>query len=160
KVGTQTMQRFRAAYVSGPYRPRGQSRGLSAAGAARRIVHYGVAYVPEQRAAEQEAVESVPAPDTGRSVSMLDVIIDRLRGHGGAAHQVWWPPLDKPPSLDALLGNLVPDERRGLTAPAWRQGFRLVAPVGIEDRPFEQRRDPFVVRLAGATGNVAIVGGP
>jgi S-DNA-T family DNA segregation ATPase FtsK/SpoIIIE len=160
KVGTQTMQRFRAAYVSGPYRARGQSRGLAPSAAGRQVVRFGVAFVPEPRAAELEAVEPEPAQDAGRSISMLDVIIDRLRGHGAPAHQVWLAPLGAPPPLDMLLGTLVADEQRGLIAPAWRQGYRLVAPIGIEDRPFEQRRDPFVVQLGGATGNVAIVGGP
>ena len=37
---------------------------------------------------------------------------------------------------------------------------RLLVPVGVVDRPFEQRRDPFVVDLSGAGGHVAIVGGP
>ena len=37
---------------------------------------------------------------------------------------------------------------------------RLAAPVGVVDRPFEQRRDPLVVDLAGAGGNVVIAGGP
>ncbi len=33
-------------------------------------------------------------------------------------------------------------------------------PVGIEDRPYEQRRDPLTIALEGADGNVVIVGGP
>ncbi|WP_345629633.1 type VII secretion protein EccCa [Rugosimonospora acidiphila] len=160
KVGTQTMQRFRAAYVSGPYREQSPFRRLSAVNGAARIVPYSVGYVPEQQVVEPEAMEPGSEQDTGRSVSMLDVIIGRLRGHGVPAHQVWLPVLDQAPPLDMLLGNLVTDERTGLIAPAWRQGYRLVAPVGIEDRPFEQRRDPLVVNLSGATGNVAIVGGP
>ena len=33
-------------------------------------------------------------------------------------------------------------------------------PIGLVDSPFEQRRDVLVAQLAGATGNVAVVGGP
>jgi len=44
--------------------------------------------------------------------------------------------------------------------PAWRRGPKLTAPVGIEDRPYEQRRDPLRVQLDGAGGNIVIVGGP
>jgi len=64
------------------------------------------------------------------------------------------------PTLDSLLGELVQDERLGLVAPAWRRGPKLTAPVGIEDRPYEQRRDPLRVQLDGAGGNIVIVGGP
>jgi S-DNA-T family DNA segregation ATPase FtsK/SpoIIIE len=159
KVGTQAMQRLRAAYVSGPYRPRTESRRVSV-GAGRQIVPFSVGYVPEQRVVEPEAVPAESGPEAGRAITMLDIIIDRLQGYGAPAHQVWLPPLDQAPPLDALLGTLVSDEPRGLFAPAWRDRGRLVVPVGIEDRPFEQRRDPFVVQLGGATGNVAIVGGP
>jgi S-DNA-T family DNA segregation ATPase FtsK/SpoIIIE len=98
--------------------------------------------------------------DTGRQTTMLDVMVTRLRGQGSPAHQVWLPPLDVAPGLDALLGELVVDEQRGLVAARWPSAGRLSVPVGIEDRPYEQRRDPFVVDLAGAGGNVVIVGGP
>ncbi len=36
----------------------------------------------------------------------------------------------------------------------------LTVPIGLVDRPFEQRRDLLVAQLAGAAGNVAVVGGP
>jgi S-DNA-T family DNA segregation ATPase FtsK/SpoIIIE len=163
KVGTQVMQRFRAAYVSGPYRPRTRSGSAAVAGsrAARAIVPYTVAHLPEQRVDERHVVEPEPnSGESGRTTTMLDVIIERLRGHGPAAHQVWLPPLDVAPSLDSLLDALSTDTQRGLHAAAWRRHSRLAVPVGIEDRPFEQRRDPLPVDLSGAAGNVVIVGGP
>jgi len=162
KVGTQVMQRFRAAYVSGPYRPRARRGPAELGPAGRAIVPYSVAHLPEQRVDEPRPAqpEPVAAPESGRTTTMLDVIIERLRDHGPAAHQVWLPPLGDAPSLDSLLGALHSDPQRGLVAPAWRSQQRLVAPVGVEDRPFEQRRDPLAVDLAGAAGNVVIVGGP
>jgi S-DNA-T family DNA segregation ATPase FtsK/SpoIIIE len=163
KVGTQTMQRFRAAYVSGPYRERrGPGRRASQAAMAR-LVPYSVAYLPAPPQASPSEVDTgTPADDeaAGRKTTMLDVMINRLRGYGPPAHQVWLPPLDLSAPLDTLLGPLTVDERRGLIAPAWRERSRLVVPVGEEDRPYEQRRDPFVARLNGAAGNVIIVGGP
>ena len=162
KVGTQMMQRFRAAYVSGPYRSRGQVRRASPAAAGRWVVPYGVGYVPEPAMPEPSTPETstVEEVEAGRQTTMLDVIIGRLRGYGTPAHQVWLPPLDVAPTLDSLLGELVQDERLGLVAPAWRRGPKLTAPVGIEDRPYEQRRDPLRVQLDGAGGNIVIVGGP
>ena len=52
------------------------------------------------------------------------------------------------------------DEFRGLHPLNWPQRGQLAAPVGVVDRPFEQRRDPLMVSLDGAGGNVVIVGGP
>src|SRR5262249_48119540 len=48
----------------------------------------------------------------------------------------------------------------GLCPPQWSGRGRLVAPVGVVDRPYDQRRDPMLVDLDGAGGNVVIVGGP
>ena len=99
-------------------------------------------------------------PDGGQPATTLDVIANQLRGQGRPAHEVWLPPLADPPSLDELLPALAVDERFGLHPPQWTGRGRLVAPVGIVDRPFEQRRDPLMVGLDGAAGNVVIVGRP
>jgi S-DNA-T family DNA segregation ATPase FtsK/SpoIIIE len=159
KIDTSTMRRFRAAYVSGPYRPAGQGQQPRAAAAAQ-VVPFGVEPV-----AVREAPVAAPAPveepeSVGKQVSMLDVVADRLRGHGMPAHQVWLPPLSDPPALDQLLPPLGVDEYRGLHPVGWAGRGKLTAPVGIEDRPYEQRRDPLMVSLDGAGGNVVIVGGP
>jgi S-DNA-T family DNA segregation ATPase FtsK/SpoIIIE len=57
--------------------------------------------------------------------------------------------LDQPPTIDML-------------APHWQspQIGRLQFPIGIVDRPYDQRRDVLTVDVAGSRGNVAIVGGP
>jgi S-DNA-T family DNA segregation ATPase FtsK/SpoIIIE len=79
--------------------------------------------------------------------TVLDTMLDRLADVGTRAHQVWLPPLATSPSLGALLAETPP-------APA------LVAPIGLVDNPFQQRRQPLIVDLGGADGHVAIVGGP
>ncbi len=66
-------------------------------------------------------MQETESPEVGRQTTMLDVIIDRLRGYGTPAHRVWLPPLAEAPSLDSLLGELTVDEKRGLVAPAWRR---------------------------------------
>jgi S-DNA-T family DNA segregation ATPase FtsK/SpoIIIE len=157
KIDTTTMLRFRAAYVSGPYRPPGAG-DQAAAGPRRMVVPFSVDHVPLP---VMPAV--VEAPDesigTGKQVAMLDVIVDRLRGYGVPAHQVWLPPLSDPPALDQLLPPLGADEYRGLHPVNWPLRGQLIAPVGVVDRPFEQTRDPLMVSLEGAGGNVVIVGG-
>jgi S-DNA-T family DNA segregation ATPase FtsK/SpoIIIE len=88
---------------------------------------------------------------------VLDVVVDRLRGQGRPAHQVWLPPLREPPTLDQLLPPLTLDPERGVCAKAPGE---LSVPVGILDLPFEQRRAPLLADLSGAAGNVAVVGAP
>lgn len=112
----------------------------------------------ETDAGEREVAATADDPEveTGYTPrTLLDVVVDRLRGHGRPAHEVWLPPLDEPETIDMLL-------RRDPGARAVPVGTvpTLSWPVGTVDRPFEQRRDPLVVDLAGGAGNVAVVGGP
>lgn len=79
----------------------------------------------------------------GRTV--LQAVLQRLSGHGPPARQVWLPPLGDSPALGELLDGGYPD---------------LSVPIGIIDRPFEQRRTPLLIRLDGAAGHVAVVGAP
>ncbi|MGX1365064.1 type VII secretion protein EccCb [Streptomyces canus] len=72
---------------------------------------------------------------------------------------MWLPPLGAPSTLDELLPGIAEDPERGLTAAAWPGAGRLRVPVGLVDKPFEQRRDPLVVDLSGAGGHVAVAGG-
>ncbi|SCG45118.1 type VII secretion protein EccCa [Micromonospora inositola] len=159
KTDTSTMLRFRAAYVSGPYRAPGQVQRSTRAQVQRRIVPYGVDFVPVPVA--QTAVEATPEPEQptdGKTVAMLDVLIDRLKGQGRPAHQVWLPPLAEPPSLGELLPPLGVHPTFGLCTANWPGRGRLAVPVGVVDRPYEQRRDPMMVDLAGAGGNGVVVG--
>lgn len=87
-------------------------------------------------------------PNGAATRIVLESVLDRLTGHGPPAHQVWLPPLGAAPTLDTLLHD------------APRAAGDLTAPIGIVDRPFEQRRTPLMVELSGAAGNVAIVGAP
>ncbi len=158
KADTSTMLRFRGAYVSGSYRPPGVSTRPQAV-VQHQVVPYGIGFVPLPALPAQPSTPEQPTAP-GKQLTMLDVIVDRLRGQGPPAHQVWLPPLADPPSLDELLPPLGVDERYGLCPVGWPGRGRRVAPVGVVDRPFEQRRDPMVVDLDGAAGNVVIVGGP
>jgi S-DNA-T family DNA segregation ATPase FtsK/SpoIIIE len=158
KVDTTTMLRFRAAYVSGPYRPSGAGPATNG-GPRRVIVPFSVQTVAlPQQASAPEPVEEPTG--TGKQVTMLDVLVDRLHGYGPPAHQVWLPPLSDPPTLDQLLPALGVDEYRGLHPVNWPMRGQLTAPVGVVDRPYEQKSDPLLVSLEGAGGNVVIVGGP
>ncbi|WP_320065904.1 type VII secretion protein EccCa [Micromonospora sp. RTGN7] len=161
KSDTATMLRFRAAYVSGPYRVPGRRDATSQAALQHSIVPYGVEFVPIQQV-ETPAQPNTPQEpaESGKVTTMLDVITERLRGQGTPAHQVWLPPLGAPPSLGELFGPLTTDPTLGLTVPGWPGRGQLTVPVGVVDRPYEQRRDAMMVELAGSGGNVVIVGSP
>ncbi|MDT0343958.1 type VII secretion protein EccCa, partial [Streptomyces litchfieldiae] len=158
KTDTTTLKRFRAAYVSGPYRTGDEATGAALGGSAD-VRPFRAAYVPvpvDERAPEPEP-EPVPdefgdGEDLGTTV--LGVMVGQMTGQGPQAHQVWLPPLDDPEPLDALHAQRGdgPD-RRG-------DSGRLTAVIGTVDRPFHQRRDPLRLNLAGAGGHVAVVGGP
>jgi DNA segregation ATPase FtsK/SpoIIIE, S-DNA-T family len=90
----------------------------------------------------------------------MSAMVDRLTGHGPAAHQIWLPPLAEPPTLDQLLPPLTVDQERGLCPAGWAGAGKLTVPVAIVDKPFEQRRDLMWIDLNGAGGNVLVLGAP
>ncbi|MEU9618307.1 MULTISPECIES: type VII secretion protein EccCa [unclassified Streptomyces] len=156
KSGVEALTRFRAAYVSGTYKaPR---RGARREQIARQVVPWGTEWVVPHTLPAAPDPEPETEPETEES--LLGLALDRLRDSGPPAHQVWLPPLDTPPSLDALLPPLTPDPDFGLTAAGSVDRGRLRVPVGLVDRPFEQVRDLLTVDLSGAGGHVAVAGGP
>ncbi|WP_405602733.1 type VII secretion protein EccCa [Streptomyces sp. NBC_01410] len=165
KYGTDEMVRFKAAYVSGVYRTNPQ-QAASLGGPLpvdRRPVPFTAAPVPVRYAeptAQRQVPEARTAEDDALADSVLDVIVRRLEGRGAEAHQVWLPPLDNPPPLDELLPGLAGVEGRGLTQPGYEGAGRLVVPLGVVDKPYEQRRDTLYRDFSGAAGHMQIVGGP
>jgi len=154
KFDTGSMTRFKAAYVSGPaatgpaHPPQRQAPPV--------IVPYGPGYI---RPAAGEA--AAPAEDrVAPADSLLDIVVTQLAGHGTAAHQIWLPPLDVPPTLDQLLPPLSITQQHGCTVDNEEWRGRLCAVTGIVDRPFEQRCDPLWVDLSAAAGHAAVVGAP
>jgi S-DNA-T family DNA segregation ATPase FtsK/SpoIIIE len=162
KYGTDEMVRFKAAYVSGTYRS-GSPQASFGAGQLpvdRRPVLFTAAEVPVQYTAVPQQRTESPDIDDALADTVLDVIVRRLEAQGPAAHQVWLPPLDSPPSLDGLLPGLTAVQGRGLTQPGYEGAGRLVVPVGLVDKPYEQRRDHLWLDFSGAAGHMQIVGGP
>ncbi len=161
KCDSAEIVRFAAAYVSGPYEPPRVTTGArTALGVDIRpkpFTAYAVPLdpldLPRVDPAEVPVEEPRSVDPDGTGVSVLDVVVGRIRGRGTPAHEVWLPPLDAAPTLAQLLpGSVVPQRIDPLS--------RLRASIGIVDRPFDQRRDLLTVDLSGAAGHVAIVGAP
>ncbi|MER7699783.1 type VII secretion protein EccCa [Streptomyces sp. NPDC096095] len=158
KSGVEQLVRFRAAYSSGGYRRR--TGAVVRARVASQVVPWTSGWVvPRTIAPDPVAAPEPEAEPEGDDEALIDVALDRLRGSGPPAHEVWLPPLDAPFPLDALLPGLDADGERGLSCPGGPGRGKLRVPVGLVDKPFEQRRDPLVVDLAAAGGHVAIAGG-
>ena len=167
KYETDTMTRFKAAYVSGGY---GRTRAM-AVPAARSAGHRRVVRFSAEEQVIAFSVDELPDLTSTTSLvaleaadydkfTVLDVIVDRLAEQGPAAHRVWLPPLDEAPRLEQILGGVEVTTGRGLGPTAWAGTGRLVVPIGVVDKPAEQRQDPQVVELGGAGGHVLVVGGP
>jgi S-DNA-T family DNA segregation ATPase FtsK/SpoIIIE len=163
KFDTSSMVRFKALYVSGPYRPAGiQVAGPTAAVTSDKRPRF---FVPDFIEIPKEPVKPVEAPkekpkEDSNEPSNLEVIVGRLVGQGPPAHEVWLPPLNEPPSIDQMLPPLQPTEDRGVAAPGFQYNGRLAVPIGLVDKPFEQRRDLLWADFSGAAGHGVVVGGP
>ena len=149
--------RFNASYVSGVYsKPRLTASSGRPSSLGNRAPKLFTA-TPVERdpvpVAVPEAEPEQPEQESSTPATLLDVVVSRLHGHGRPAHEVWLPPLEASPAVDNLLPDSRWEEPRNING-------RLLIPVGIVDRPYDQRRDVMVLDLAGAKGNVAIVGGP
>ncbi|HEY2723583.1 MAG TPA: type VII secretion protein EccCb, partial [Pseudonocardiaceae bacterium] len=171
KFDTGSMVRFKACYVSGPYRAGG---GVAVPNSSvpvtsdRRPRLFVPDYVdpPAIAAAPVRAEQPRSAElDGARSEAVseptvLDIVVSRVRGQGPPAHEVWLPPLSDPPSLDQLLPPLSATEDRGLSPAGFFGNGKLTVPVGIVDKPFEQRRDLLWADFSGAAGHAVVTGGP
>ncbi|MFF0969859.1 type VII secretion protein EccCa [Streptomyces sp. NPDC003703] len=162
KFGTDEMVRFKAAYVSGAYRVGGPDTARDSRPAERRPALFTAPPVPVAAPAPGPARPSPTArpEDDALADTVLDVIVQRLEGQGVPAHQVWLPPLDRAPTLDQLLPGLAVSAERGFQAAESARPGALSVPLGLIDKPFEQKREVLYRDFSGAAGHMMVVGGP
>ncbi|GAB3160479.1 type VII secretion protein EccC [Micromonospora sonneratiae] len=160
RTGTEGMTRFRAAYVSGVVRQDG-TRATSGGRTIDPVRDFTTYYLAPQRDDQPsgEAAEVSEAEESAIGETLLDVLVQRMEGQGPAAHAVWLPPLNEPPTLGQLMGPVAPVPGRGLSVTEPDPARALHGLVGVIDKPFEQLREPMWLDLSGSGGHLMVVGG-
>ncbi|GGN29548.1 type VII secretion protein EccC [Actinoplanes campanulatus] len=156
RTGTEGLIRVKAAYVSGVVRQNGDLPGAGGRGG-NPIREFSTFYVAPLLSDSPDE-EAAPPEETATGDTLIEVLVRQMEGKGAPAHEVWLPPLDKAPTLGQMLPPVVTVPERGLTVDAEERFGALHALGGIIDKPYEQRRDPMWLDLAGAAGNVMVVG--
>jgi S-DNA-T family DNA segregation ATPase FtsK/SpoIIIE len=87
--------------------------------------------------------------------STLDAAVAQLRGRARQVHRIWLPPLEVGTTLDGLLGQPTWTPGRGATVQGRSIAGPLRVPVGLVDKPAEQKQDLMTVDL---TGHLLVVG--
>ncbi|MBV1853422.1 type VII secretion protein EccCa [Catellatospora tritici] len=158
KFGSEPLQRFKGAYVSGSFKRAGEAVARRRVDGEQFVYDFSNHYLPVPKTPKSTELEV--KWDVKPGESLMDVMIERMVGQGPPAHQVWLPPLDRSDPLDLAFGQVGLVEGRGLTVanPELRGALRV--PVAVVDKPAQQLRDLQWVRLAdGAAGHVAVAGG-
>ena len=156
KFGTEPLNRFKAAYVSGPHVTAANTAAGTVDPADVKVQSYSTHYVP----VVEQVKKAAPKKEAAGGRSLLDIVVDRMIGQGPPAHQVWLPPLVNSSALDELLGAVTVDPQRGLVVGNPELHGALQVPLALVDKPAEQRRDVLWLQFAGAAGHLAVVGGP
>ena len=171
KAGGDGLVRFRASYVAAPPPARtlasiAEASTAGAPSAPIEILPFTVAPVITREAlGEEEEVDQnqeivLAGDEVWADMSEMDIAVEKMKGKGYPAHQVWLPPLEVPDTFATLMPDLRPDPELGFISRAWRESGVLRVPIGTVDLPLEQRRETLVLDLSGAGGNFALVGGP
>ncbi|HEY0691154.1 MAG TPA: type VII secretion protein EccCa [Kribbella sp.] len=156
KVDTSVYQRFKAAYVSGPY-----TGAIEVVKEEDKPAPRPYPLGPYQRLeGDEPATPEIEQKATERTTgpTVLGVFVDQVRKAAAPVLTIWLPPLPAACTLDGISGATDFVDGRGLqlAVPA----PQMAPPIGLIDDPRNQRQDIFRLDLTRAGGHVAIVGGP
>lgn len=154
KVDTTVFERFKAALVSGPYRPPTEGPKEVVPVVPYAAVNGLGAWVSATVAAEASAGaapgQDADAPARRGERAVLDVLCDVLEGSGAQpVRPVWLDPLPPVLTLDTLVGH---DERG--------EPGTVTAIVGTADDAGKQRQFPLEWDFTGGGGNLVVAGSP
>ncbi|MDQ2846673.1 MAG: type VII secretion protein EccCa [Actinomycetota bacterium] len=158
-VDTTVFQRFKAGYVSGTYRPpvTGETLIDTAPVVAPFPLFNDTAAFLESLAPKQDAADHDNNDADALLPTVLDVAVRQMAEVGIRTSQIWLPPLPKRIDIDTVTGPVRVDPVRGLCVGI---GSGLSVPIGMLDKPSEQKQEPYLLDLKSSGGHVAIIGAP
>ncbi|MDO5670446.1 MAG: type VII secretion protein EccCa [Corynebacterium sp.] len=158
KVDPDIFQRFKAAYVSGPYQSTASrtDRELPAVPMPLELANTTEAWLSRRQEAHRTE-RALKQPQARSARITLDLVVSRLTPAADRTRQIWLPPLPEAAGLEAALGRLELTSDRGLVG---RREALLHVPLGVKDHPLDQWQGPMILDLSGAGGNVAVLGAP
>ncbi|MBB5933920.1 type VII secretion protein EccCb [Streptomyces zagrosensis] len=162
KVDTSAYERFKAGYVSGPYRgPARHDVEEERGPAALPYPTYNTLATGEDGGGTGEGEPGSPAAPARRTVgpTLMSTMVDQLIGAAPPVQQIWLPPLPEALTLDAAAGP-VRAGTRGMELAGRPGGGALRVPLGLLDDPARQWQGQWVLDLTVAGGHVAVIGGP
>ncbi|MDI5965537.1 type VII secretion protein EccCa [Streptantibioticus silvisoli] len=154
KVDTSSYERFKAGYVSGPYRGSVAPAARDDGPAVLPYPAFNTLGGPAPDAAGDEP--AVPRRTVG--ATELAVMAAQLRDAAEPVERIWLPPLPSAIALDAVAGTLDVTED-GMRLTDQRPGA-LRAPLGLLDDPARQWQGTWTADLNRAGGHLAVIGGP
>ncbi|MEU6174625.1 type VII secretion protein EccCa [Streptantibioticus parmotrematis] len=152
KVDTSAYERFKAGYVSGPYR--GATTPTAEAREAR-VLPYPAFDAVGEEAEAGDGEPSVPRRTVG--ATELALMAGQLRDAAEPVSRIWLPPLPKALTLDAV-GGAVDVTGHGMRLE--RDAGTLRVPLGLLDDPARQWQGPWIADLNRSGGHLAVIGGP
>uniref|UniRef100_UPI000362068C type VII secretion protein EccC n=1 Tax=Nocardiopsis lucentensis TaxID=53441 RepID=UPI000362068C len=157
KVDTSVYQRFKAGYVSGPYRGPVAEEEDDTAPSVRPYTAYNQQDDTSAVKEAESAPEESPMPSRTVGPTLLDVMVGQFSRHGERTREIWLPPLPPVTTLDAVVGE--PEEtERGLRLPGERGYLRI--PIGLLDDATKQWQGVWELDLTASGGHAAVIGGP
>lgn len=160
-VDTTVFQRFKAGYVSGVYRPPVTGETLvdsdpvvAPFGLFNDTADYLKSITPvdsEQESAKDDSDDEAMLP------TVLDVAVRQMAEVGDRTRAIWLPPLPKRLDIDTVAGGVGADPVKGLRAGL---GGGLQVPIGLVDKPSEQKQEPYLLDLSASGGHLTIIGAP
>ncbi len=163
KVDPDIFDRFKAAYVSGPYVPmiKEADRSLPPVAMPLELLNTTEAWLHQREEDYQREIEIKEAElgkvNGANEEITLEVVVSRLRAAAEKTRQIWLPPLPEQLGLEKVLGTARLNSQKGLRAD--RSGY-LDIMLGMKDKPLEQWQGPMSVDLSGSGGNMVVLGSP
>ncbi|MET8177753.1 type VII secretion protein EccCa [Streptomyces sp. NPDC005336] len=158
KVDTSAYERFKASYVSGPYRGPALCKAEDTGPAALPYPAYNTLAEPYDALPAGDDTPGVSKRKRDPGPTVMSVMVDQLRAAAHPVRRIWLPPLPAALALDSAAGPIEVDAARGMQL-ARRPGMMKVA-LGLLDDPGRQWQGEWILDLTTAGGHAAVIGGP